>query len=159
MLQRVAADLRAVDVVFAASAMTATGDGVRLETCTLSTYAQADLGTELRITATLLFHAFAVRVLRSPNEPRIADLEPPVRCTLPCGEAVRLRRLYTAATSSRHVQRFYGEAYALPLGDAGTHAAMLQFATTDVDHAARSSVGYREVAESLAFAPADRGTN
>jgi hypothetical protein len=152
LLQRVAGELRAVHVVFAASALLVDAGTVELQTCTLSTHAQADLGTDLRISTALLFQAFApTRRAGDDDGPRITDLEPPELCPLPAGSAVRLRRLYEPRGAARGVQRFFGEAYVMPLGEEGSHAAMLQFATTALTRAGELSATYRDVADTLTF--------
>jgi hypothetical protein len=126
---------------------------------TFAAYTRADLDTDLPLTTPTLFTAFA----GSPKKPtaagRTTNVEPPCIHRLPCGDAVRLRRLYEPTVSSMTKEPCFGETFVVPLADDGEAAGVLQFATVNIDLASRFSVLFERIAQTLTLLMPDEDTH
>ncbi len=126
---------------------------------TFAAYTQADLDTDLPLTTPTLFTAFAGSQKRPSAAGRTTNVEPPCVHRLPCGEAVRLRRLYQPTATSMTKESCYGESFVAPLADDGKAAAVLQFATVNIELASQFSVLFERIAQTLTLLTPDMDTH
>lgn len=160
LLQRVRAELVDEGVTFAAASFEkARRDGVEqveensewlLCVCTFSVLTKRQLGTDMRLSIPVLFGAFSQRATGN-DLARITDIRPPEVCTLGAGRSVRLRRLYESTKLQSRVERWFGETYVTPIGDAGDVIGMLQFTTTNVELAPAFSDLFLQLAHTVTF--------
>ena len=127
---------------------------------TFAVYTRNDLETDLRLSVGTLFGAFAKNAHSDTKHGTVTNLEPPTLHELPCGRAVRLRRLYKQRGFGidQHQEPFFAESYILPLGDDGEAAGVLQFATTNIDLAAPFSALFERIAATMKLLTPDQPT-
>ena len=163
LLGRVRSELVHRNVRFAAMYADAgsAGDGddgeALMAVVTFATYTKDDLGTTLDLTFQNLLAALAVKPRKNDELRRITNLEPPRKHDLRLGRSVRLRRLYELSrTVPGQPSRYYGESFVLPVGDDATTCGVLQFVTTNLQHARPFSELFEAIANTVTlFTPDD----
>ncbi len=159
LLARVRADLRASGARAAGMFVEipeSDDDPVLLAGFTFGIHTRRDLDTTLPLTLGNLATAMAAPQRRGgprtplPDGTTSTDLEAPAVHALPCGHAVRLRRLCEVRRdATEQTGKYYAESYVVPIGDDQNACGVLQFVTTNVDLSAPFSDLFVAIAETL----------